>query len=102
MHKIKARIQYASENLEDSPTPFQVWKRRSALWRHRILSLHSNHPLTHLRSEQKLKQSKLNTSVKAENGPIFPTKDKENFPKIDSGKFEMKIWNENLKFEYEN
>ena len=58
MHKIKARIQYASENLEDSPTPFQVWKRRSALWRHRILSLHSNHPLTHLRLEQKLEKLK--------------------------------------------
>ena len=27
MHKIKARIQYASENLEDSPTPFSGLKK---------------------------------------------------------------------------
>ena len=32
MHKIKARIQNASENLEDSPTPFSGLKKGALLF----------------------------------------------------------------------
>ena len=105
MHKIKARIQYASENLEDSPTPFSGLKKGALLfgaiefyqW------LYSNHPLTHLHSQQKLEKLKTQSlQKKQKNGPIFPTKNQENLPKIDSGKFEIwkiwtRIWNKNFK-----
>ena len=95
MHKIKARIQNASENMEDSPTRFSGLKKAlCSLAPSNSISdiIQTTRLLTHAQS----KSWNSSNLVKAKNGPIFPTKDKENLPKINSGKWkliiETRIW----------